>query len=157
MDRLLEHNIGSLVNVVRAAAAASLTAAGTGDATTTTGATIDRVTAAGGLARSALFSTVYDATLTSSKTLSITQIIQDSADGTNFSDYQTAAAATVVATGTTGGSTAAGQLNLQVDLGSARRYVRINTVPDLSHTGTDTALTRSVAVLGGFDRLPAPN
>jgi hypothetical protein len=63
----------------------------------------------------------------------------------------------VVATGASGGSTAAGAYNIQCNLTSARRYVRINTSPDLNASSTDTGLTRSVAALGGFDRLAAPN
>ncbi|WP_292235260.1 hypothetical protein, partial [Mesorhizobium sp.] len=142
---------------VYASAAAAATAAGSGDAATTTGVTIDRMSFAS-LPRSALFSTLFDATLASGKTLSIAAYaVQDSADGTNWSDYQTSAAAVVVGTGPSGGGAVKGQFNVQCDLNSARRYVRFNTNQDLNATGTDTSVTRSVAVLGGFDRLPSPN
>ena len=156
-DMVNVHNIGAVVDVVRASAAASALAAGTGDATTTTGATIDRMGFSNGsMPRSMLASVIYDATLASGKTLSIAYAVQDSADASTWADYQTAAAA-VVATGASGGSVAAGQLNVQVDLNSARRYVRVNSLPDLSNTATDTAVTRSVVALSGFDRHPAPN
>jgi len=156
-DVLIQHNIGAVVDVVRASAAAAATAAGAGDATTTTGVTIDRAGLSNGsLPNSALFSTVYDATLASGKTLSIGYAVQDSADGSTWADYQTGAGV-VVGTGPSGGGAVAGQLNVQVDLGSARRYVRFNSYPDLNAAGTDTAVTRSVAVLAGFDRLAAPN
>ena len=156
MSQTNQHNIGAMIDVVRASAAAAALAGGTGDATTTTGTTLDRMAYGGSMPRSALFSVLYDATLASGKTLSIGYAIQDSADNSNWSDYQTATYA-VVATGASGGSVAAGQLNIQCDLGSARRYTRINSNPDLNATGTDTAVTRSVAALGGFDRLVAPN
>lgn len=156
-DQITQHNIGAIVDVVYASAAASAVAAGTGDATTTTGTTIDRMGFSNGsMPRSALASFVYDATLASGKTLSIAYAVQDSADGSTWADYQTAAGS-VVATGPSGGGAVKGVLNIQVDLNSARRYVRVNSNPDLNASGTDTAVTRSVWVMGGFDRLAAPN
>jgi hypothetical protein len=155
-DQVTQHNIGAMIDAVYASAAATAVAAGSGDAATTTGTTIDRMGLAGAMPRSALFCTLFDATLASGKTLSVGYAVQDSADGTTFADYQTATAA-VVATGANGGSVAAGKLNVQCDLNSARRYVRYNTFQDLNATGTDTSVTRSVAVLGGFDKLPSPN
>jgi len=156
-DIVTQHNIGALVDAVYASAAAAAVAAGSGDAATTTGKTIDRMALGSSMPRSALFSTLFDATLASGKTLAIAYAVQDSADGTNWSDYQTSAAAKVVGTGPSGGGAVAGQFNVQCDLNSARRYVRFNSNQDLNATGTDTSVTRSVAVLAGFDRLPSPN
>lgn len=153
MNPAFQHNLAAFAIVKRATAAAAAVAAGTGDATTTTGATIDRFGFSGaGIPQASVWSVLYDATLASGKTLSLAYAVQHSADGTNWSDYATGSS--VVATGASGGSTAAGELNVNVDLGSARRYTRILTVPDLSATGTDTAVTRAVAAFGGFDRLP---
>lgn len=157
MNQVIQHNIGAVVDIVYASAAAAATAAGTGDNTTTTGTTIDRQGLTNGsMPRSALFSTLFDATLASGATLSIGYAVQDSPDGSNWSDYQTAAKV-VVGTGPSGGGAVKGQFNIQVDLNSARRYVRYNSLQDLSAGGTDTSVTRSAAVLGGFDRLPSPN
>jgi hypothetical protein len=154
----LQRNIGAFVDCVRASAASAATAGGSGDATTTTGTTIDREALSNGsMPDSALFSLIYDATLASGKTLSVSYSVQDSADGSTFADYQTPAASVIVATGASGGGVVAGQFNVQANLRSARRYVRFNSFPDLSNTATDTAVTRAVAVLGGFDRLPSPN
>lgn len=155
-DQVTQHNIGAIVDAVYASAAAAATAAGSGDAATTTGKTIDRQALGSSMPRSALFSTLFDATLASGATLSLAYAVQDSPDGTNWSDYQTGASA-VVATGPSGGGAKAGQSNVQCDLNSARRYVRFNSFQDLSAAGTDTSVTRSVAVLAGFDRLAAPN
>ena len=155
-DIVIQKNIGAMVDIVRASAAASAVAAGTGDATTTTGSTIDRMGYGGSMPRSALFSVIYDATLASGKTLSMGYAVQNSPDNSTWTDYQTATYA-VVATGATGGSVAAGEFNIQVDLNNASRYIRINSNPDLNASGTDTAVTRAVAALGGFDRLPASN
>lgn len=160
-DIVQTHNIAGVLDVLRASAAAAATAAGSGDATSTTGTTIDRMNLGGtggqgAMPRSALFSIVYDATLASGKTLSLGYAVQDSVDNSTWTDYATATYA-VVATGASGGSVAAGQLNIAVDLNSAKRYIRINTNPDLNASGTDTAVTRSVVALAGFARVPAPN
>lgn len=159
-DIVQQRNIGAVGDLLRLSDQASATAGGTGDATTVTGYTIDRMKigssgSAGSMPLSALVAVLFAATLASGKTLSVTFDVQDSPDGTNFSDYQTAAAA-VVATGPSGGGAVTGQAVLQVSLTSARRYVRLLFVPDLSATGTDTATAIGAAFVGGFDRLAAP-
>lgn len=148
-----QHNIGQLGALRRLSAAASATAAGTGDSTTTTGATIDRMGfGSGSMPGSVALGILWDATLATSKTLSIGYAVQDSADGSNWSDYATATYA-AVATGSTAASVLAGQLEASIDLSSARRYVRANFAVDLSATQTDTAVARAVGFFGGFDRL----
>ncbi len=149
-----QHNIGQLGAVKRLSAAASATAAGTGDSTTTTGATIDRFGFGAGIPSSMVLGVVYDATLATDKTLSIGYAVQDSADGSTWADYATATYATVAA-GTTAASVAAGAFEANIDLSSAKRYVRANFALDLSATQTDTAVARAVGFMGGFDRLPA--
>lgn len=149
------HNIGQLGALRRLSAAASATAASTGDSTTTTGATIDRMGfGVPGMPGSVALGVIWDATLATSKTLSIGYAVQDSADGSNWSDYQTATYA-AVATGSTAASALSGQLEVAVDLSSARRYIRANFAIDLSATQTDTAVARAAGFFGGFDRLPA--
>ncbi len=81
--------------------------------------------------------------------------MQDSADNSAFTDFATLASA-VVATGPSGGGQVVGQVPFAVDLTNARRYVRINFLPDMSATGTDTGIAVAVAGLAGFDRLAAP-
>ncbi len=147
-------NIGALVALRRLSAAATATAAGTGDSTTTTGATIDRFGFGAGRPNSMVFGVAYDATLATSKTLSIGYAVQDSDDGVTFADFATATYATV-ATGTTAASVASGTFEANIDLSGAKRYVRGNFAVDLSATQTDTAAARAVGVFGGFDKLPA--
>jgi len=159
-DITLQRNVGSLGDLLRLSDQAALTAAGSGDATTVTGQTIDRMAigtsgSSGAMPLSALVAVLFSATLASGKTLSVTFDVQDSPDGTNFSDYATSAAL-VVATGPSGGGTVRGQSVQQVSLTSARRYVRLLFLPDLSATGTDTAVAMGAAFVGGFDRLAAP-
>ncbi|HZP88648.1 MAG TPA: hypothetical protein VFB54_17700 [Burkholderiales bacterium] len=156
MGIVVQRNIGALGDLLRLTDQASATAAGAGDATSVTGQTIDRANIAGGvLPLSALMAVLFSATLASGKTLSVAYAVQDSADGTNFSDYQTGAA-TVAATGPSGGGTVRGQYEIPVNLTSARRYVRLNFQPDLSATGTDTAVAIGAGFFAGFDRLAAP-
>lgn len=155
-DNVTQHNIAALGDLVRLSDHSTAVAAGSGDATTVTGITIDRAGfSTGAMPQSGLFGVAYEATLTSAKSLSLGYAIQDSADGTNFSDFQTATYATVV----TGSATTAfkGCWNVAVDLAAARRYVRFNYIPDLSASGTDTFYADAVGFLGGFPRLPAPN
>jgi len=156
-DIVQQRNIGALGDLLRLSDNTAATAGGTGDAASVTGLTVDREGFAGGsLPDSALMSVLYEATLASGKTLSIAYAVQDSADNSNWSDFQTGAAA-VAATGPSGGGTVKSEFNVQVNLRSARRYVRFNYNPDLSATGTDTAVAVAAGFFGGFDRLVASN
>ena len=157
MNIITQHNIGALGDLVRLTDHSTATAGGSGDATSVTGNTIDRMGfSTGSMPRSALMGVLYEATLASGATLSLAFAVQDSPDGTNWSDYQTVASA-VVATGPNGGGAVKGSANIQVDLNGARRYTRLNYQPDLSASGTDTAYADGVGFFAGFDRLVAPN
>jgi hypothetical protein len=153
-DIVLQRDVASLGALKYLSAASAATAAGGGDSATTTGASIDRFAfSGGGVANALSAAVVFDATLATSKTLSFGYAVQDSADNSNWSDFQTATYA-AVATGATAASVAAGQFEVGVNLGSARRYVRFNYATDLSATQTDTAVARAVGFFAGFDRLP---
>ena len=152
---LLQHNVASLGDLIRLADQSTATAAGSGDATTVTGITIDRQGfSTGSMPRSAVFGVLWEATLTTAKTLSIGYAVQDSTDNSTWTDYLTATYA-VVANGSNG-LTPKGNFNVAVDLNSAKRYVRFNSNPDLSATGTDTYYATSAGFVAGFDRLAAP-
>jgi hypothetical protein len=153
-DIVLQKDVASLGKLRELSGPASATAASTGDSSTTTGTTVDRMGfAAGSLPNSLIAGVPWAATLATSKTLSIGYAVQDSADGSNWSDYQTATYA-VVATGSTAASSLQGTLEIPVNLSSARRYIRANFAIDLSATQTDTAIARAVGFFAGFDRLP---
>lgn len=167
-DIVLQKSLGELTDAKAGASYLSWTAAGASDAVTWTGLTIDREgLSTGSLPRSADAVVFYDATLGSGKTLSLTIGVQDSADNSAWSDYATETA-TVVATGPSGGGRVIGVARViipssnkptgtpGVDLNSARRYVRLNVLPDLSATGTDTGILASVWELAGFDQLASP-
>lgn len=155
-DVMTQHNISALGVLARLTDHSTATAASTGDATTVTGNTIDRMGySTGAMPNSAAMGVAYEATLTSGKTLSIAYAVQDSADGTTFADFQTGGS-TLIGTGPSGGGAIKGIYNVPVDLTSARRYVRFNYQPDLSATQTDTFYGDGVGFMAGFPRLPAP-
>jgi hypothetical protein len=165
---VLQKSIGELVDEKALASSLSWTAGGASDSVTWTGFSINREGfATGSLPLTMDAAIYYDATLASGKTLSVLVDVQDSPDGTNWSDFATEAS-TVVATGPSGGGHVAGVARLTVanankptgtpgiSLGAARQYVRVNVVPHLSATGTDTAVMAAVGVFAGFDQLASP-
>lgn len=167
-DIVLQKSVAELIDEKALASSLSWTAAGASDAVTWTGISIDRQGfSTGSLPRNLDAVVYYDATLGSGATLSLTWDLQDSADNSNWSDYATEAA-TVVATGVSGGGRVVGVARLVVastekptgtpgiSLNGARRYVRMLLVPDMSRTGTDTAVIAAVGVFAGFDQLPSP-
>lgn len=156
MGVVLQHDIAALAAIRRLSDKADATAGGAGNNTLVDGYSLDREGFAGGsLPNTALLGILFTATLAATKTLSIAVDVQHSADGSTWVDYATQAA-TVVATGPTGGGTVTGQLPFGVDLTGANRFVRVNFTPDLSATATDTAELIACGAFGGFDTLPAP-
>lgn len=131
--------------------ASHATAAGTGDNTAVTGATIDTQDY-----ESAKIVISYLATLTDEKTYDLAVAYQESDDG---STWDTAVDlredATVVTSD--GGGAETGVLEYDVNLADKKRYFRVNFTPDLSHTGTDTAITSCVAIVTGSGEQPITN
>jgi hypothetical protein len=127
---------------------ATATAAGTGDATAVTGATVDRQGFGSGKAVVA-----WKTTLTADKTLAIAVEYQDSADGSSWNAAVALQASTVVKTGAA--TNAVGEEEFNISFAGLQRYVRINFTPDLNNSGTDTAVVAATIILGGADELPA--
>lgn len=153
MSMVLIHDVGALGALKNLSAAATATAGGTGDATTTTGVTVDRFGFdAGGIAGSLTAGVLYGATLTSGETLSVAWAVQHSADASTWADLDTGSS--TVATGTSSVTAFSGTLEADIDLTPAERYVRVNFAPDLSADGTDTATAQAAGFFAGFDRLP---
>lgn len=154
-DLVLTHNVAAYITTRRASPAG--TGAQTAGANATvTGVTIDRGGFAGGsLPRSMEAAVLFDTTLASGKTLSVAFDVQHSTNNSTWTDFATTAAV-VVATGPSGGGAAQGATSYPVDLGAAYRYIRVNWVPSMSNTGTDTVTGLAVAVLAGYDRLASP-
>lgn len=144
------NNSGALQRSV-ACGAASAVAAGAGDATKVTGATINRATY--NYPGSAKLCISYLTSLTAAKTLSFAVEYEESSDGSSWDTAVAIEAATVVATGALTASV--GQREYDLDLSARKQYVRYNVTPDLSHTSTDTVVFAANAILGGARSLPA--
>lgn len=141
------NQIGSFITTY-ACGLASTTAGGTGDNTAVMGATIDRQGYS-----SAKLTIAYKTTLASSETLKFAVEYQDSADGSTWNTATSLQASTTAKTGAA--TNALGQVRFNVDLSGLQRYVRFNFTPDLSASGTDTAICSATVALGGAQTLPA--
>jgi hypothetical protein len=134
-------DIGGSIKPV-ACGATTATAAGTGDNTAVTGATINRA----GF-ESLLFALAWRVSLTAAKTLTIAAEYQESADGSSWDTAVALESATVVATGAL--TADVGQRQYKLNLAGKKQYIRFNFTPNLSHTSTDTVDIGAIAILGG--------
>lgn len=154
----LGKNIAGEIGALYALASTAATAGGSGDATQVTGATINTAslqTAPAVYAKdfnSIAFVIAGTATLSATKSITVTALIEDSADGSSWSTL--VASATIVSVTSTGGGTVTFTGKIGADLTAARQYVRVKATPDLSNTATDTATIFGVAVLGGATEMP---
>lgn len=91
-----------------------------------------------GIALSAKLIVNYTATLAAGETLSLAGNFQDALDGsgTGAADYGSVVAATVIATGDSGGSTEVGTAEIDVDLSGAREFIRSQVTVSSSASGT---------------------
>lgn len=159
MEQVLSKNVGALITTRNASTELAWTAGGAGDNTTKTGVVIDREAIGspgnGAPPLSAQLAVLYEATLASGNTLTIAIGLDHSSNNSDWVEYASTAA-TTTATGTSGGAAQTSQMVFNVNLSSARRWIRPKFLPDLSAAGTDTAKAVAVAVLAGYDRLAAP-
>lgn len=130
----------------------SATAGGSGDATEIDGASID-TTALSAKVQSVVFEIPCRAVLGAANTLVVIGNLQDSANGSDWTDI-TDSATLLTLTGGSGGSTETGTARMGYDLTKARRYVRCQVTPDLNRANTDTAVIGAgVAVFGGLQAI----
>jgi hypothetical protein len=140
--------------IARGAAHTAATAAGAGDNSAVTGATIDL--SAQYFPRELLVCFSYTTTLAAGKKLFLKSMVvqhdTDSAMGT-AATYATLEddTGTAIATHATGG-TVTGTKVYEVDLGGAKRYIRVNYTPDLDASGTDTAQVECLLSMGKMYR-----
>lgn len=128
---------------------ASAIAAGAGDNTKVTGLTIDRL---GFRSGSILIS--YETALAEDATLTLAIEIQESDDDSSWDTAVVIQAATVVATGGTGGTTENGVLQIGDQWEARKRYIRYNVTPNLSAGATDTATWSGIVILGDAFEIP---
>jgi hypothetical protein len=148
----LGRDIASELLLKYVAANASLTAAGTGDATEVVGASID-TTALGVKCESVAFAIAASATLAATKTLTVAAKVEHSDDGSSWSDL-VASSTILTLTGASGGSTERGTAKIGVALENAKQFIRFRYTPDLSNTATDTATVAPIGIFGGARKLP---
>ena len=147
-------NAGALCRVENAGdMVAAVAAAGT-DNVKVTSVAIDRVDpTTGGMANSAVLAFHYTPGLSAGETLSLTvSVLHDDASG---GSYASSVAVLPKAIIKTGASTAADVYTINLDLSGYKRYLKIETTPDLGASGTDTVRGGTTLTLMGFDVQPA--
>jgi hypothetical protein len=161
MSKAFQHDVGAFVKAESALKSTNLTDLST--SVTFTGVAIDRQ-ALGRHYNSckAVVAACYTGAATSSAAgyATITLNFQDSPDGSTFANYSTATVPSTVTIGSTASTGAAGavygEIEQDVDLAGADRYVRITTVGTLAGTSSANALSlHGILIFGGADELPA--
>lgn len=120
----------------------SLTAAGTGDNTEVTGQGIDLSSLAASESIAWMFGVKAALTDTESITLK-TVTVQDSADGSSWSDVEVIG--TILTYTSSGGGTVRTTAIVKYDRNKLRKHARLKYTPDLSASGTDTAVVQCIA------------
>ena len=151
----------SLFKEVTAVRTTDLVAAGSGDNTEIVGASINRLDAlGGGMADSLIFEVVGFATLTAAKLLNVIGTLEHSDDNSTFAaaaaDFQPSG----VAAGSIGSVSATGANDVLFKYkvpkaNGLKQYVRLKMTPDLTNSATDTARVGAIAILGGYQLIPA--
>lgn len=102
------------------------------------GAWVSRHADNGDLALSAKLVVNYSAALAADETVSLAAQFQDAveSDGSGVADFGDAVAATVLATGDSGGSTEVGTAEIDIDLSAARAFLRSQITLATSASGT---------------------
>lgn len=145
------HNIGAYLKGVNALGAVTVGAGVGGSAVVKNGQAIDRFAYKLPLSMKGILSVAF--TGTSGQSVEVLPGVQDSPDGTTFTDYGTQPDPTTVNAANDGSVVYAG-IEVNVDLGNAQQYVRLTAKATLTLSGTDTAKIAAAAVLGGMEEIP---
>lgn len=147
-------NAGALCRVENAGDMAAATAGAGSDNVKVTSVAIDRVDpTTGGMANSAILAFHYTPGLAAGETLSLTlTVLHDDASGGSYASSVAVLPKTVIKTGA---STVADVYQINLDLSGYKRYLKIETTPDLGASGTDTVRGGTTLTLMGFDIQPA--
>jgi hypothetical protein len=151
-----DHNIGSFLAPVDSGVIFNSIAGSTNDNSEKAGVIIDRGAHEVPLSMSLLMP--FKAVLGAAATLKLGYRIEhgnDSALADTADFASVAVAGNVVATANASGQTLSGIAKADIDLGGAKRYLRINLTTDLSAANTDTSVQAAVAVFGGESVIPA--
>lgn len=145
-------DLGSIVTPF-AAAGGRLVAAGAGDNTKVTGASINRMPAGAQEYLSGLLVICGTSTVANAQTLKFAVEEEQSDDGSVWTNTTTIQAATTVVNGVT--TAAAFVFALAINLAGKKAFVRYNPTPDLSAGATDTAEWGATLVCAGT-KIPTP-
>lgn len=137
----------------------SLTAGGAGDNVEVDGPSINRITTAGGVCDHLTFivQALVAGIVAADATLSLKGTLQDSADGSSFSDVSATLQPSGAAEGLIGSAISVDGSSVSeftADCRGLRQFVRLQLKPDLSAAGTDTATVSAIAILAGSHKLP---
>lgn len=143
---------GEALKILAMGCAVSATAGGSGDNSELTGEVIDRLGFHG-----CVVAVPFRAALATGESLALTVKVAESDDGSTFGSDETIASAVNVATAAAGG-TIHDCYKLQVNLSGVgtprKRYLRFKVTPNLSASGTDTAVISAAVILGGAESAP---
>jgi predicted phage tail protein len=145
---MIAKNINSYVKIVPATKATALTAAGTGDNTEITGPAID-TTGYGSL----VYSLGGVATIAANKAINATVKYETSDNASTWNTAVVLANAVEWAEGLTTADILE-PLQFELTASDKPKYIRFKTTPDLTATGTDTAIVYGDVLLGGAQVLP---
>lgn len=147
-------NIGSFLRALPALSPVTVTAGGGADGVAQNGLTIDRNDIVP-VALSALAVVIGHAALGAAETAQVAISVQDSADGVDWDDYDAGPPDDYAAVTTAENADGTHVFTRKIQLGGARRYVRIQVTATMSAADTDTLALSAALVVGGFDELPA--
>ncbi len=159
MGVAMQRDIGAYLVVKEAVNPQVVTAGGGADGVEINGTAIDRLAIRYPTLSCKVAIPYYVAGVGSTDTVTVVSNLQHSSlstagwadlpnrDGTTISS--------VVFSGTTAASTGTGTLAYDLEIGGAKRYVRVNVTATLSAAGVDTADIAGIVAFGGQDTLPA--
>jgi hypothetical protein len=153
-----QRDVGAYLKASNALNPATFTT--TNDDAEQTGTNIDREAFSNHPALSCKVIIPYNASLAATETLTVVSNFQhSSASSAGWADFDDKDGSTqnsvVTTTGTTAATTPAAVLTYDVDLSSAKRWVRIQITPTLSAASADTCGIAGTIVFGGENTLPA--
>jgi hypothetical protein len=143
-------NIGAIITS-RFALTRTLFGAGVGNLAATDGEAFQRSTKRP-LHLSAKLVIGYKATIASGQSMTILNVMKDSADGSNYTAMASGAS---IISGLNSGAEQKGTVELDVNLIGARDYIRPTITSTLTASGTSIAEVWGALVLGGGETIPA--
>jgi len=157
------HSIGEIIQTAIGLAPFTATAGGTGDNTDEAGPSFDR--AANGNPLSCVIDGVFTTNIASSKQVTITVRLQDSADNSTWADYQDSTGLYFASPANAGeqtlvvaGATTNGKSHVKAiyNLAGARQYVRAVIKAVHTASSTDTTAMAASLIFGGELEEPVP-